>query len=194
MARSFVDIGKALLEYRFRPQSPSTLRTFLDRERPLVRDAPEPLWRRLYWNGYLPLFGATHWMMTKEVGTQLARPARVAVAVAGEDARAAAATSCASWCGTPTGTCPTTAIACAQMGIAPDDIRALDDLHKLPFLTKDDVRKHLYFDIMSDNHDKAEILKVTTSGSTGEPFVCFVDRAQLEFRWAATLRSMEWTG
>src|SRR6185312_3654481 len=81
-----------------------------------------------------------------------------------------------------------------EMGITPDDIRSLDDLSKLPFLTKDDVRKHLYFSIMSDNHDKAEILKVTTSGSTGEPFVCFVDRAQLEFRWAATLRSMEWTG
>jgi phenylacetate-CoA ligase len=56
------------------------------------------------------------------------------------------------------------------------------------------VRRHLYFDIMSDNHDKADILKIATSGSTGEPFVCFVDRAQLEFRWAATLRSMEWTG
>ena len=36
VARSFVDIGKALFEYRLRPQSPSTLRTFLDRERPLV--------------------------------------------------------------------------------------------------------------------------------------------------------------
>ena len=45
---------------------------------------------------------------------------------------------------------------------------------------------------MSDNHDKAEVLKITTSGSTGEPFVCFVDRAQLEFRWAATFRA--WSG
>ena len=80
------------------------------------------------------------------------------------------------------------------VGVTPSDIRGLDDLHKLPFLTKDDVRRHLYFDIMSDNHDKAEILKITTSGSTGEPFVCYVDRAQLEFRWAATLRSQEWTG
>jgi len=80
------------------------------------------------------------------------------------------------------------------MSITPDDIQTLDDLGKLPFLTKDDVRKHLYFDIMSDNHKKSEVLKVTTSGSTGEPFVCFVDRSQLEFRWAATLRSMEWTG
>src|SRR4029079_16061733 len=67
-------------------------------------------------------------------------------------------------------------------------------LHKLPLLSKADVRKHLHFDIMSDNHKKAEILKISTSGSTGEPFVCFVDRTQLEFRWAATLRAMEWTG
>ena len=47
---------------------------------------------------------------------------------------------------------------------------------------------------MSENHDKVEVLRVTTSGSTGEPFVCYADRAQLEFRWAATLRAQEWTG
>src|SRR5262249_2282364 len=29
---------------------------------------------------------------------------------------------------------------------------------------------------------------------TGEPFVCFVDRKQLEIRWAATLRAQEQTG
>src|SRR6516165_8025523 len=38
------------------------------------------------------------------------------------------------------------------------------------------------------------MLKITTSGSTGEPFVCYVDKHQLEMRWAATLRSMEWAG
>jgi phenylacetate-CoA ligase len=47
---------------------------------------------------------------------------------------------------------------------------------------------------MSENHDKAQVLRVATSGSTGEPFVCFADRSQLEFRWAATLRAQEWTG
>ena len=73
-------------------------------------------------------------------------------------------------------------------------MRGQADLHKLPFLTKADIRQHLYFDIMSENHDKAQVLKVTTSGSTGEPFVCYADRAQLEVRWAATLRAQEWTG
>ena len=78
--------------------------------------------------------------------------------------------------------------------IHPEDVRGQADLHKLPFLTKPDIRKHLYFDIMSEDHDKAQILKVTTSGSTGEPFVCYADRAQLEMRWATTLRAQEWTG
>src|SRR5262249_45036560 len=48
--------------------------------------------------------------------------------------------------------------------------------------------------LLSDNHDKRKMLKITTSGSTGEPFVCYADKYQLEMRWAATLRSMEWTG
>ena len=40
---------------------------------------------------------------------------------------------------------------------------------------------------MSDNHDKSKIQKITTSGSTGQPFTYYVDKHQLEFRWAATL-------
>ena len=68
-------------------------------------------------------------------------------------------------------------------------IRSVDDLYKLPLLTKQEVRDHLYFDIVSENHIKDEVLKITTSGSTAEPFVCYADRHQLEFRWAATLRA-----
>jgi phenylacetate-CoA ligase len=81
-----------------------------------------------------------------------------------------------------------------ELRLRPEDVRGQDDLHKLPLLSKDDIRRHLYFDIMSENHDKAQVLRVATSGSTGEPFVCYADRAQLELRWAATLRAQEWTG
>ena len=66
--------------------------------------------------------------------------------------------SCAAWCATRTATSPTTA-ADAGARLRPEDIRGQDDLHKLPFLTKADVREHLYFDIMSENHDKGEILQ-----------------------------------
>jgi phenylacetate-CoA ligase len=81
-----------------------------------------------------------------------------------------------------------------EAGIKPTDIRTLDDLTKIPLLSKQDVRENLYFDLMSDNHKKSEVLRIQTSGSTGEPFVCFADRHQLEIRWAATQRSLEWTG
>ena len=81
-----------------------------------------------------------------------------------------------------------------QLGLTPADIRTIEDLQRLPLLDKEAVRKHLYFDLLSDNHDKRKMLKISTSGSTGEPFVCYADKYQLEMRWAATLRSMEWTG
>ncbi len=81
-----------------------------------------------------------------------------------------------------------------RLGLAPADIRTIEDLQELPLLDKKTVRSCLYFDLLSDNHDKKKMLKITTSGSTGEPFVCYADKSQLEMRWAATLRSMEWTG
>lgn len=81
-----------------------------------------------------------------------------------------------------------------SLGLRPDDIRTVADLQKLPLLDKDAVREQLYFGLLSDNHDKKKIMRISTSGSTGKPFVCYVDRHQLEMRWAATLRSAEWTG
>jgi phenylacetate-CoA ligase len=193
IVRSFVDMGRALVEYRVKPQSPSTLRTFLDRDPPLVREPHEPSWRRLYFSAYLELFGATHWMMTKAVGEQL-RDLKQSQWVSPARMRELQSAKLRMLLRHAYRHVPYYRDRMNAMGMFPEDIKTLDDLRKLPFLTKDDVRKHLYFDIMSDNHDKADVLKVTTSGSTGEPFVCFVDRSQLEFRWAATLRSMEWTG
>ena len=81
-----------------------------------------------------------------------------------------------------------------QLGLTPGDIRTIEDLQKLPLLDKKTLRARLYFDLLSDNHDKSKMLRITTSGSTGEPLVCYADKYQLEMRWAATLRSMEWAG
>lgn len=78
-------------------------------------------------------------------------------------------------------------------GVRPGDICRIDELQKLPLLGKSTVRENLS-DLMSDNHDPKKILKITTSGSTGEPFVMYADQHQLEMRWAANLRGIEWTG
>ncbi len=56
------------------------------------------------------------------------------------------------------------------------------------------MRKNLFFELFADNHRKREMLRVATSGSTGEPFVTYADRYQLEMRFATTLRALEWTG
>jgi phenylacetate-CoA ligase len=82
----------------------------------------------------------------------------------------------------------------ASLNLTPSDIRSLDDLQMLPLLSKDIISKNLYFEMLSRNHDKKAMLKIVTSGSTGTPFTCYADKFQLEMRWAATLRSMEWTG
>jgi len=81
-----------------------------------------------------------------------------------------------------------------RAGITPESIRTLDDLRRIPVLTKQALRENLYFDLLSDNHDKRKIQKIVTSGSTGEPLALFADRFQLDMRWANTRRNVEWTG
>lgn len=81
-----------------------------------------------------------------------------------------------------------------QRRLTPEDISSLADLQKLPLLSKAALRENLYFDLFADNHRKPEMLKIATSGSTGEPLVLYADRRQLEMRWASTFRSAEWTG
>lgn len=80
------------------------------------------------------------------------------------------------------------------LNLVPEDFRTLEDLQKMPFLSKAALRENLYFDLFADNHRKPEMQKIATSGSTGEPLVLYADRRQLEMRWASTFRSAEWTG
>ena len=79
-------------------------------------------------------------------------------------------------------------------GVHPLELESLDDVRRLPLLSKDDVRRHLHFKMFSDDHDKRQMQRITTSGSTGEPFTTYADRYQLEMRFATTLRGAEWAG
>jgi phenylacetate-CoA ligase len=81
-----------------------------------------------------------------------------------------------------------------RLGIDPSEIRSIDDLQRLPLLSKDTVRRTLHFDLMSDAHDKRQMLPIRTSGATGEPLTLYAEKTQLEMRWASTLRNEEWTG
>ena len=160
-ARSFVDLGKAAWEYRLK-------------RRPAGRGRAVP--------GAPP----GHCAQSAALGRQRAAVEVVSVGlqpdplddhagrraplrVAAQDAVALARRRCASCrtrssggsSATRTATCPTTATRMQDAKLRPEDIRGQADLHKLPFLTKADVRKHLYFDIMQrEPATRQQMLKI----------------------------------
>jgi phenylacetate-CoA ligase len=81
-----------------------------------------------------------------------------------------------------------------ENGFHPSHFKDAKDLSKVPLLSKENVRSNLYFDLFSKNQKKRRLLKIATSGSTGQPFVVYADRFQLEVRFATTLRQLTWTG
>ena len=59
-----------------------------------------------------------------------------------------------------------------KKGVTPDDIKSVDDLHKLPFLTKDDLRDAYPYGLLATPlHDCVRIQ--STSGTTGRRVVAF---------------------
>jgi phenylacetate-CoA ligase len=192
-ARSLVDLGKAAWEYRIKKQPAHVAEHLLTRYPVVDRSRPRSPVNELRWRSYMSVFDETHWMITRDVErhyealrkTQWLKPDQMRE-LQDEKLRRLVRHAYRN--------VPYYRARMHEAKLRPEDIRGQADLYKLPFLTKADVRKHLYFDILSQVANKSEMLKVTTSGSTGEPFVCYADRAQLEFRWAATLRAQEWTG
>ena len=57
-------------------------------------------------------------------------------------------------------------------GVTPDDIKSMDDLYKLPFLTKDDLRKAYPYGLMG--RPLRDCVRIqSTSGTTGQRVVAF---------------------
>ena len=57
-----------------------------------------------------------------------------------------------------------------QMDIKPDDIRSIDDIVKLPFTTKQDIRDNYPFGLMAA--PQSEIIRIhASSGTTGNPTI-----------------------
>jgi phenylacetate-CoA ligase len=192
-AKATVDLATAFWEYRLRPPSGGKPEHFLRRYPVEDRNPESQASSTLLWRGYMAFFHRTHWMITRDVEDfyeSLRRtqwlPAAQMRELQDEKLRRLVRHAYRN--------VPYYRARMRELRLLPNDIRGVADIHKLPMLTKQNVRDHRYFDILSENHVKDEVLKITTSGSTGEPFVCYADRRQLEFRWAATLRSQEWTG
>ena len=66
-----------------------------------------------------------------------------------------------------------------QKGITPDDIKGVEDLHKLPFLTKDDLREAYPYGLMSK--PLSECVRIqSTSGTTGKRVVAFYTQKDID--------------
>jgi phenylacetate-CoA ligase len=61
-------------------------------------------------------------------------------------------------------------------GIHPRDIQGIDDINKLPFITKDDLRNNYPAGITPKNLNPRNSFTVSTSGSTGKPVFVVIDR------------------
>ncbi len=193
-ARSLVDLGRATWEYRIRRvPSDAALRRLQSHPSPPHEAAPRTPVAEARFRAYMATFNQTHFMLTSEVEHQVESLAKTQwlpradlEELADEKLRRLVRHAYRN--------VPFYRASMQAKGLRPEDIRSRVDLDKLPLLTKANVTQHRYFDILSENHDKDEVLPISTSGANGEPFVAFADRAQLELRWAAKLRSEEWTG
>jgi phenylacetate-CoA ligase len=79
-------------------------------------------------------------------------------------------------------------------GVYPEEIRNLEDVQKLPLLSKDELAENLHYGMFDKNTKWQTLHKVVTSGSTGRPSTTYAEQVQLEVRHGTTLRSVEWTG
>jgi phenylacetate-CoA ligase len=62
-----------------------------------------------------------------------------------------------------------------EFGIHLNDIKGIDDINKLPFITKDDLREYFPNGITPKRFNKEHGFRVSTSGSTGKPVFIYND-------------------
>ncbi|MCU0851570.1 MAG: hypothetical protein MUC80_09930 [Candidatus Thermoplasmatota archaeon] len=62
-----------------------------------------------------------------------------------------------------------------EAGITPEDITGIQDITKLPFITKKDIVEHYPDGILPVDYDRKNAYVASTSGSTGKPVSVYVD-------------------
>ena len=74
-------------------------------------------------------------------------------------------------------------------GIAPDDIRGIKDLEKIPVVRKEDFKRESLRRLVSAKFDVNKLKMLRTSGSTGEPFKFYISGREDDWRKAIYLRA-----
>ena len=193
IAQVIEDCIRAFLEFRIRSQRHDLLEQFLASHTPARKPPAYRGWRKLWYELYFLTMPLHAWMITRRVkfyhqllcSSQYLSP---------QDMRELQELKLRRLIRHAYRHVPYYRQMMENLGLEPKDIVSLDDLRKLPMLSKKQLRENLYFDLFSGTHIKKEMVRICTSGSTGEPLVTYAERRQLEMRWASTLRAYEWTG
>lgn len=190
---TFTDIIKGFFEFRAFDWYDTSIKEFLATHKPTKADELDPLFSRIWYRLYVYTFPLHHWMISYN-GDKYYQDMKRSQWLSLADMRTFQEMKLRQLMTHAYYHVPFYREMFDKHGLQPEDIRTIADLEKLPIIDKKVVTENLHLGIMSNSHDKKKILKVTTSGSTGEPFTVFAEKKQLEIRWAATLRSTEWTG
>ncbi|MFH1621465.1 MAG: glycosyltransferase [Patescibacteria group bacterium] len=190
---TFIDLIKGFVEFRLLDIYDTSLRNYLKDHPPIKEDVPFNWWRQAYFKFFVSLFPLHHWMIsfngyqyykdlkrsqwlkTKEIKEYQEKRLRALLVHAYNKVSYYREQFDA-------------------VGLKPEDIQHMEDLPRLPIITKKIIKENIYQGLMAVDYDRSKAQRVTTSGSTGEPLVVYAEKKQLELRWAATLRSLEWTG
>jgi len=80
-----------------------------------------------------------------------------------------------------------------ERGLTWKDINSIEDLEKLPVLTKNDLQ-NMKDDLIAHNYAPKNLDKSATGGSTGVPTSFVMDKRCYDIRKAAQFRSFSWAG
>jgi len=80
-----------------------------------------------------------------------------------------------------------------ERGLQPNDIQTIEDLAKMPVLTRQDIKQN-FNDLLSDEYDLKSVSKGHTSGTTGSPLeICYSDEL-VHINYAMLDRQYNWAG
>jgi len=77
-----------------------------------------------------------------------------------------------------------------EIGITIDEIKSLDDVGKLPLLSREDIRCNLE-ELISKNWKK-KLFLYNTGGSTGHPLIFYKDKQRAAYDISAKIRARRW--
>jgi phenylacetate-CoA ligase len=78
-------------------------------------------------------------------------------------------------------------------GVHPSDVKALGDLRHFPVLTKADIRTRGH-ELVSNTYEASKLRVKKTSGSTGVPLHVRIDEPAVQWKYAYTVLTDQWSG